>query len=173
MVWGLVPHWSNDGRNDGLLINARQEGIASKPSFRIPFRQRRCLVPADSFYEWRNEGGQKIPYRIQRKDGRLLLFAGIWDLWDGAAGPLHTFSIITTEANAEMSGLHNRMPVILSNESDQLHWLRSDKLDDLLLLVRFREDDILDMYRVSVSVNSPVHNYPGLHDPVPEPPRLF
>ncbi len=173
MVWGLVPHWSQDGRNDGLLINARAEGIAAKPSFRIPFRQRRCLVPADSFYEWRKEGRQKIPYRILRKDRRLLFFAGIWDVWEGAAAPLHTFSIITTEASREMSHLHNRMPVMLNNENDQRHWLRSDRLEDLLLLVRFPQDEVLDMYRVSTSVNSPAHNYPGLHEPVQEPPLLF
>ena len=82
MEWGLVPHWSKDGKNSGALINARAESLLEKPSFREAFRTRRCLVPADSFYEWKTlPGRQKAPYRIHSTDGQLLFMAGIWDIW--------------------------------------------------------------------------------------------
>ena len=100
--WGLVPHWSKDTKSGARLINARRESIATKPSFRIPVRKRRCLVVADSFYEWRKEADQKLPYRIALEDGKLLLFAGIWDVWRDANEEWRTFSIITTDPNREM-----------------------------------------------------------------------
>ena len=81
MEWGLVPHWSSDGKNSGKLINARSEGITSKPSFRLPIRKRRCWVLADSFYEWRKGADGKIPYRLLLKNGELMVMAGIWDVW--------------------------------------------------------------------------------------------
>ncbi len=95
--WGLIPSWSKDDKLTGKLINARVEGISTKPSFRMAIRKRRCLVIADSFYEWRREGTKKIPYRIFPKDGELLAFAGIWETW-GNDETLRTFSILTIEA---------------------------------------------------------------------------
>ena len=104
MEWGLVPHWSRDGINTGKMINARSEGIEENPSFRDPVRQHRCVVPADSFYEWRTEPGRrKIPYRILRKDGSLLFMAGIWDEWQSNNEHKKTFSIITTTPLADVS----------------------------------------------------------------------
>jgi putative SOS response-associated peptidase YedK len=99
MEWGLVPYWSADGKNTGRLINARAEGIEEKPSFREPLRSRRCLVPADSFYEWRTEpGGRKTPYRILPENDDLLFMAGIWDEWRHGDAHKRTFSIITHPA---------------------------------------------------------------------------
>ena len=173
VVWGLVPHWSNDGKNTGRLINARREGIETKSSFLIPVRKRRCLVPADSFYEWRREGVKKIPYRIFLTNGDLMLFAGVWDVWfDGDYG-LKTFSIITTDANADVAAIHNRMPVILPNADLQKQWLEADELDDALHILQTPPEGLLTMYRVSEQVNSVVNNSPDLQLEVPEPPTLF
>jgi len=173
LTWGLVPHWSNDGKNTGRLINARSEGIETKPSFRIPIRKRRCLVPADSFYEWRKEGPRKIPYRIFLKNGKLLFFAGVWDTWYKGDYGVKTFSIITTLPNAEMQALHNRMPVILQTLEEQKKWLEADDMDEVLGLLQTPPDGILSMYRVSEKLNSVLNDTPDLHCEVPQPPTLF
>lgn len=173
ITWGLVPHWSNDGKNTGRLINARREGIEGKPSFRIPVRQRRCLVPADSFYEWRREGTQKIPYRILLKSENLMMFAGLWDVWFNGDYGLKTFSIITTDANGDVADIHNRMPVILTGLENQKKWLEAEELDDILELLATPPEGMLKMYRISDLVNSVVNNSPELQEEVPEPPTLF
>jgi putative SOS response-associated peptidase YedK len=168
-----VPHWSNDGKNTGRLINARREGIETKSSFRIPIRKRRCIIPADSFYEWRREGVRKIPYRIFLKNGDLMLFAGVWDVWYSGDYGLKTFSIITTDANEEISSIHNRMPVLLTGIEEQKRWLESEDLDEILGLLQTPQDGILNRYRVPELVNSVANNSPELHYEVPEPPTLF
>lgn len=173
LTWGLVPHWSNDGKNAGRLINARREGIETKPSFRIPIRKRRCIVPADSFYEWRREGTRKIPYRITAQNGGLLFFAGVWDVWYKGDYGLKTFSIITTAPNFEMSGIHTRMPVLLTNREAQKRWLELEDLDETLAMLQTPPDGTFNMYRVSELVNSVGNNTPELHHEVPEPPTLF
>ena len=173
MTWGLIPYWSRDGKNAGKLINARSEGIASKPSFRLPIRQRRCLVLADSFYEWRRELDRKVPYRIMLKDDRLLVMAGIWDVWYKDDYAIKSFSIITTPPNKEMATIHNRMPVLLTNKESQENWLKETELNNILDMMHTPEDDILTMYRVSEEVNSVKNNSPSLHKEVPEPPTLF
>ena len=174
MLWGLVPHWSNDGTASGKLINARAEGIEEKPSFREPIRRRRCVVPADSFYEWRTEPGRrKVPYRILSKSGRLLMMAGIWDEWGHGASRLRSFSIITTGANREVSGLHDRMPLLL-DEAACRHWLEPLMLEEVLeMLVAPQADDQLQMYRVSEKLNYAGYEGADLHDPVQEDPTLF
>jgi putative SOS response-associated peptidase YedK len=112
--WGLVPSWSKGPDSRYSMINARAETIATKPAYRGPFRERRCLVPADGFYEWKAEGRLKQPYRFTLEDGGLFAFAGLWDRWlDPAATPIDTFTIIVTEPNALVRAVHDRMPVIL------------------------------------------------------------
>lgn len=174
MEWGLVPHWSSDGKNSGRLINARAEGIAEKPSFRDPVRNRRCLVPADSFYEWRTEpGGQKVPYRIFFENGDLLFMAGIWDEWRQGREHKRTFSIITTTPNQEMATLHNRMPALLVGREAQQAWLSVLPLEDTLTLLRPAPDGVLAYYRVSEKLNRPGPDSEDLHLRVPEQPTLF
>jgi putative SOS response-associated peptidase YedK len=173
ITWGLIPHWSEDGKNSGKLINARAEGIESKPSFRVPIRKRRCLVLADSFYEWRTIDHQKIPYRIQPKDGSLLIMAGIWDIWDKDGYPLKSFSIITTTPNREVSSLHNRMPVVLPTLEDCLRWLEPIETEQALAFLRPVKDGFFRVYRVSDALNSPNHNDPSLHNELPENLDLF
>lgn len=174
MEWGLVPYWSADGKNAGRLINARAEGIEEKPSFREPLRSRRCLVPADSFYEWRNEpGGRKTPYRILPENGDLLFMAGIWDEWHHGDARKRTFSIITTPPNRELAPLHDRMPALLTSADAQKAWLLPLPLDELLSQLHSAADGWLRLYRVSEKLNRPGSDSAELHEEVPEQPTLF
>ncbi len=173
ITWGLIPYWSKDGKNAGKMINARREGIESKPSFRVPLRKRRCLVLADSFYEWRKEGTQKIPYRIFMKNGDLLVMAGIWDVWYKDDYAVKSFSIITTPPNKEMSSIHNRMPVLLTNSKSYQQWLSDTSLEEVLGMLNTPPDGLLDLYRVSEKVNSVRNNSPELHQKIADPPSLF
>ena len=165
-TWGLHPFWSKDSKVTGRMINSRSEGIENKPSFRSPIRRRRCLVPADSFYEWRRQGKQKIPYRILLKNGELMVMAGIWDLWRGESGEIRSFSIITTVPNKEVAQLHDRMPVILDTPEKQEEYLFAPELDTVLALLCPPPDGALEFYRVSQDVNSPRNNGPELHERV-------
>jgi putative SOS response-associated peptidase YedK len=170
MEWGLVPHWSKDGKNSGKMINARSESVDEKPSFREPFHTRRCLVPADSFYEWRKEpDGAKTPYRIFLNSGEVLYMAGIWDEWLGK----RTFSILTTTPNAEMAQLHDRMPVILTSIAARDLWLSDTPAENLLHLLAPAEDGTLSMYRVSDKLNKPGPDGPELQQELPDVWRLF
>lgn len=171
--WGLIPYWSKEDKNTGKLINARSEGISSKPSFRVPLRKRRCLILADSFYEWRKEGKQKIPYRIFPKNGDLLVMAGIWDIWSRSGQEVKTFSIITTPPNQEMMPVHNRMPVIFNTKMEWEHWLDTLALEEILEMLKTPPNGVLEMYRVSEKVNSVRNNSPELHQKIEEPPTLF
>lgn len=168
--WGLVPFWSKDGKNTGRMINARAETLLEKPSFRKPARERRCLVVGDSFYEWRREGKQKQPFRIRLADGQPAVFAGIWEYWRDKDNPEHerlTYSIITAEPNAEMSRVHNRMPVVLAEADLRAAWLSNDLGDDdIRELLRTPPDGTLEMYAVSTEVNSVRNNGPELHEGV-------
>jgi putative SOS response-associated peptidase YedK len=171
MYWGLVPSWAKEGKPNGALINARIETILEKPSFREPFLYHRCLVPADSFYEWRNEGGVKKPFRITKADEELMFFAGIHSVWKTM---LTTFSIITTEPNAEMAEIHTRMPVILKTTEERAAWL-SDETPEATLLYMCQKppNGLLKMYRVSEKLNSVKYDGVDLHRAVPEDLTLF
>src|SRR5262249_41276153 len=112
--WGLIPSWAKDKKIGARLINARAETVAEKPAFRSAFKHRRCLIPADGFFEWKNEGGRKQPYYITLQDGGLFALAGLWEEWHSGAGEvMPSCTIITTEANEVVRPLHERMPVIL------------------------------------------------------------
>ena len=170
--WGLLPFWSKEKKITGKLINARSETIAEKPSFRTSFRRRRCWVPADSFYEWRREGKQKIPYRILPANGELLVMAGIWEIWGEGEEEIRTFSILTTEPNREIAPLHNRMPVLLTGAEAREAYLLEEDLNVVRDLLHPPPDDYLRLYRVSQQVNSPRNDTPALHQAVEEN-RLF
>ncbi len=172
-TWGLVPYWSEDGENKGRLINARKEGIAGKISFRIPIRKQRCLVLADSFYEWKKNGYTKIPYRVVPIDGDLMVMAGIWDVWQQNDRIIKSFAIITTGANREMSEYHTRMPVLLQTKAQQNAWLSDLPLENVLGMLQTPKDGSVLIYRVSEKVNFVEINTPELHDEIPEPPNLF
>ncbi|MEQ1857695.1 MAG: SOS response-associated peptidase [Longimicrobiales bacterium] len=152
LTWGLVPGWA-DEPGEGI-INARIESVAEKPSFREALDRRRCLVPADGFYEWKGVNGGKVPHWIHPASGGVISFAGIWERWSrpGAAAR-HTFAILTTEANADVAPLHDRMPVIVTAESRDA-WLDRD-LDgaEALELLRPTPRGALTSFAVSPRVN--------------------
>jgi putative SOS response-associated peptidase YedK len=157
MKWGLVPHWTKDLKGSPHPINARAEGIAEKPMFRQLLKDKRCLVPATGFYEWKKEGTRKIPFYFHKKDNSCFAFAGLYDSWQGPSGEtLRTYTIITTEANELMAPIHNRMPVILTQENE-LRWLARDTLspDEMGAILRPDTTGRLESYVVSSRVNSP------------------
>jgi putative SOS response-associated peptidase YedK len=110
--WGLIPSWAADPAIGNRLINARAETAAEKPAFRSAFRHRRCLIPADDFFEWQKTVGRKQPFYIKMKDGQPFAFAGLWERWEGGGEPVETCTILTTEANEVVRPVHDRMPVI-------------------------------------------------------------
>lgn len=163
MRWGLIPSWAKDESIGNRLINARAEGVASKPSFRSSFKRRRCLVPADGFYEWHKEGKTKTPIRVTPAKGGVVAFAGLWDRWKDAEGrDVNSFTIITTDANEQARKVHDRMPLILPGERED-DWLDPDAdakaLQEILAApVAAR----LAMTPVSTRVNSPRNDDPSL-----------
>jgi putative SOS response-associated peptidase YedK len=167
--WGLVPAWAQDPKIGHRLINARAETLAEKPAFRNALRYRRCIIPADGFYEWRKQGNRKQPYFIRHRDGKLLALAGLWEYWQGADGSeLQTCTIITTGANALIRPLHDRMPAILPDDAYE-RWLeptvqRADT-QQWLSLLRPAPDDALIAYPVSPRVNDPTYDDPQLIEP--------
>jgi putative SOS response-associated peptidase YedK len=146
MRWGLVPSWSKDPKSGPPLINARAETLASKPAFRMALSKRRCLIPADGFYEWqKGEAKTKQPFYIQLTKGRLFAFAGLWECWKGAdSSAVESCTIVTTTANSRLAELHERMPVIL-HEEDYDRWLDAKANDPAALqalLVPYPSEEI-------------------------------
>lgn len=167
MLWGLVPHWVKDRRSGHRIINARSESVDEKSAFKKPFKSRRCLIPADGFYEWKRKGnGNKVPYRFTMKDRKPFAFAGLWDRWDKGDEPLDTFTIITCGPNELMEPVHNRMPVILPETNREI-WLneRSNTEELRELLVPYDSSKMF-MYRVSNIVNSWKNDVPECTEPV-------
>lgn len=165
--WGLVPFWAKDLEMGSRLINARAETLAEKPAFKYSLARRRCLIPADGFYEWRKEGNRRIPVYIRRRDGGLFAFAGLWDEWQSPDGsPLRTCTIITTEPNALIAPIHHRMPAILKPEHETL-WLDPSLKEptQLLAVLQAYPETELEAYPVSARVNSPNHDDPSCIQP--------
>jgi putative SOS response-associated peptidase YedK len=168
--WGLIPSWAEDMKGGAKLINARAEGITERPSFREAFQKRRCLVPADGFYEWRTEGKLKQPYLIQRRDRAPFAFAGLWERWIPKTQPpepayIDSFTIVTTEANALLRPLHVRMPVILAPE-DYARWFdRGTTEAELKALLKPAPEDLLAYVPVSPRVNAAAPDDGGLIEP--------
>lgn len=166
--WGLIPFWAKEPSIGNKLINAKSETILEKPSFKGSFRNKRCLVLADGYYEWKKEK-DKIPYRITLKDNLPFAFAGIWDKWTSSDGEIvHSFSILTMASPPEMQQIHDRMPVILSRK-DEMKWLERGGDSELLDLIKPFPVRDLSAYPVSKEVNSPRNDNPELIVPVGEP----
>lgn len=152
MRWGFVPHWYDAPGDGPLLINARAETIAEKPAFKAACRTRRCLIPARGFYEWHREGGEKLPYFIERRDGAPLVMAGIWQDWQQGEVHLTSCAIVTTGANAVMAPIHHRMPVVLE-AADWGMWLGEAGVGAARLMVP-AGPGVLSAFRVAQDVNS-------------------
>lgn len=142
MRWGLLPPWYRTPNGGPLLINARAEGIAEKPAFREAVRERRCLVPADAFYEWQGEKGAKMPHVIRPRAGGLMAFAGVWQDWRGPGGVVATCAIVTCEANGVLAPIHERMPVVIA-PADFALWL-GEAGHGAARLMRPAPDDLLE-----------------------------
>jgi putative SOS response-associated peptidase YedK len=166
--WGLVPFWAKDPEIGNRLINARAETLVEKPAFKHALNRRRCLIPADGFFEWRKEGSRRTPMYIRMRDGSLFAFAGLWEEWTSPDGsPLRTCAIITVEPNSLLAPIHNRMPAILRPE-DEGTWLdmARTRAPDALALLRPYSADRMEAYPVSRRVNAPANDDPACILPV-------
>lgn len=168
--WGLVPRWANDAKIGSKMINARAETLAEKNAYKAAFRARRCIIPADGFYEWQQHPteakGKKQPYFIHHPDGEPYALAGLWELWRGPQRdqePLRSCTIITTTPNSEMAKIHDRMPVILPSSAWDT-WLDRDQHDPDLLgrLLVPAPTRVISMHPVSSEVNNVRHDGPQL-----------
>ena len=162
--WGLLPSWAKDKSMGARLINARSETVTEKPSFREAFKKRRCIIPADGFYEWKRTDGTKQPFFFRMRDESPFGFAGLWERWEGTGGEvIHSCTILTTEANEVLRPVHDRMPVILHPDDYKL-WLDGDarKLDLVREVLRPYPAEEMMGYPVGVSVNSPSNQGSGL-----------
>ncbi|SLN68238.1 Putative SOS response-associated peptidase YedK [Roseovarius litorisediminis] len=165
MRWGFLPHWYKSPSDGPLLINARAETIAEKPAFREACRTRRCLIPATGFYEWsKDEDGNRLPWYIHASDGAPIAFAGIWQVWDKGEAPVTSCAIVTTGANAAMSRIHHRMPVIVARDDWPL-WL-GEAGKGAATLMHAAPEDALEFWRVDPKVNSNRASGPELISPV-------
>jgi putative SOS response-associated peptidase YedK len=168
--WGLIPGWVKDPRSFSLLFNARGESVLDKPAFQSAMRYRRCLIPFDGFYEWRQRGKRKQPYYIRARDGRPMAFAGLWESWMGPNGEeMETAAIVTTTANLQLEPLHHRMPVILPPEAFE-PWLdhRNVDAETAAALIAPAREDLLEVYPVSDAVNRAAKDSAELIEPVEE-----
>lgn len=166
--WGLIPPWAKDEKIGYKTINARGETIAEKASFRNAYRKKRCIIPADSFYEWQRDGNNKTPINIKLKDGGLFGLAGLWESWKSPEGKLvHSCTVITTESNEIMKPIHDRMPVILKPETEKI-WLDPSIQEPEVLnqFIRPFDSEQMETFIVSNEVNSPKMNHEGLIVPV-------
>lgn len=162
--WGLIPHWAKDMKMAFSTINARSETAASKPTFRDAFKKRRCLVPADGFYEWKRDGKDKQAHLIRMKDGGLFAFAGLWSLWRSPEGEdVTSYTIMTTEPNELMKGIHNRMPVILGYDGRE-QWL--DTGADPAEVLQPCPSEWFEAFPVDKRVGNVRNNDAGLVEPI-------
>ncbi|MGH6683246.1 MAG: SOS response-associated peptidase [Pseudolabrys sp.] len=177
--WGLLPSWVKDPKSFALVINARGESVLDKPAFRAAMKRRRCLIPADGFYEWQAAGGGKRPFFIRAKSGAPLAFAGLWETWTGPNGEeMETAAIVTTRANRMLSIIHERMPAIIPPKAFDF-WLDGDAVDaaSAAALIAPAADDLLEAHEISTAVNHTANDHPTLLESViseqslPEPVR--
>jgi putative SOS response-associated peptidase YedK len=168
--WGLVPAWVKDPRGFSLLINARGESVLDKPAFRNAMRRRRCLFPADGFYEWKRDGNRKQPWFVRLKSGQPMAFAGLWETWSGPNGEeLETAAIVTTTASRSIAHIHDRMPVIVAPEAFDF-WLDPNvDARTAAAVIAPAPDAALEAYEVSSAVNRTANDSPDLLEPLREP----
>jgi putative SOS response-associated peptidase YedK len=167
--WGLIPAWAKEPAKARQPINAKSETVAELPTFRVAFRKRRCLIPADGFYEWKQEGGRKQPVYICMKDREPFAFAGLWERWEKPdQEPIDSCVLLTTEPNEQLAQVHNRMPVILDPKDYDL-WLDPDvqQPDKLLSLLRPYLSEPMTYFPVNLRVNNPRHDDPLCLEPLP------
>ena len=165
--WGLIPSWAKARKTNYSMINARAETVANKPAFRAAYRRRRCLIPADGFYEWKSSPTGKQPYYIRIDGGEVFGLAGLWEHWEGEGNVIESCTILVTAANGLMRSVHERMPVILDAEH-YASWLDVERFDAVRLaaLLQPFPEERMDMYPVSPQVNSPRNDHEGCIAPL-------
>lgn len=165
--WGLIPSWAKDTKIGSRMINARSETAASKPAFRAAFKRRRCLIPADGYYEWAKQpGGLKQPYLIHLPSQQPFAMAGLWERWiDRSGEALESFTILTTDANESVATLHHRMPVIMPREHF-VQWLDPAFVDPKRVESLLTDSPQLIAYPVSTQVNNPRNDDPSCIEPL-------
>lgn len=170
--WGFIPSWVKDPKTVSLMFNARSETAAEKPAYRNAMKRRRCLVPADGFYEWKRDGERKRPHFIRRKDAKPLAFAGLWENWTGPNGEeLETAAIVTTAANDTLKPLHDRMPVVVPPDAFDL-WLNPNADPQIAASLMIPAPaDLLEAVEVSGAVNRVANDDPALLTPASEMPE--
>jgi putative SOS response-associated peptidase YedK len=173
MQWGLIPFWASNMNSPDILYNARREGITSSVSFRIPVRQRRCLILTDSFYVWTKENNEKKPYRVTPKDGGICIMAGIWDRWNNNGNTKESCALVTTKASVELSEYTSRMPLILKDTDEAVFWLKEQNLNNLIQFMDEEKEDYLGVYRINETVNNPAFNSIDIHQRYIWSPSLF
>lgn len=166
--WGLIPFWAKDVSIGSRLINARAETVHSKPSFRAAFRQRRCLVPANGWFEWSSVGGRKQPYFIASKNARPFSIAALWESWERDGNPLETFTLITTQATSELSRIHHRQPAIVDSNDWDVWFDPSSSATSLLDLVQTPYRGPYQYHAVSTRVNNVRNNTAEILEPASE-----
>jgi putative SOS response-associated peptidase YedK len=157
--WGLVPTWSKEPKTKYSTINARIESVAEKPTYRTPFKHKRCLIPADGFYEWKVVNGHKVPHHIRMRDSSVFAFAGLWDRWESEDDSIESCTIIVMPANEVMKSIHERMPAIIAPAHYDL-WLDSRVTDkqEIMQYLTSTPSSQLTAYPVSTWVNVPKHD---------------
>lgn len=169
--WGLIPSWSKDPKIGYKMINARSETVHEKPSFRTPFKYRRCLIPNSGFYEWVKTDDGKQPYFIHLPEQEVVAFAGLWEIWNSPEGEqVWTCTILTTQANEKISSLHHRMPVILDKEAREIWLDKETESGELRMLFAPYDGNKMDYYPVSKAVNHVKNDNPTLVER-DEPPK--
>jgi putative SOS response-associated peptidase YedK len=171
--WGFIPSWVKDPKTVSLLFNARGETAIDKPAYRAAMKRRRCLIPADGFYEWQRVGEGKQPFYVRSKNGEPLAFAGLWETWTGLNGEeLETAAIVTTTANTTLAPVHDRMPVVVPPDAFDL-WLNCAEVDaqTAAALIVPAPDDLLEAYPVSSAVNRVANDEPALLELATPPPK--
>jgi putative SOS response-associated peptidase YedK len=169
--WGLVPSWAKDAKVGSRFINARRETVADKPAFRAAFARRRCLLPADGYYEWTTEGGRKTPWYLTSRDGSPLAMAGLYEIWRDPEGQLlWTATVMTTEAADDAGHIHDRTPLLVP-KNDWARWLDSELPDPGADLLVAATSGVLDAWRVGAAVGNVRNNGPELPHPVADEPE--
>jgi putative SOS response-associated peptidase YedK len=173
MRWGLTPAWVKDPREFSLLINARGETAMEKPSFKNAMKYRRCLIPADGFYEWKADGTRKRPYAIMARHGGPIAFAGLWETWMGPNGEeVDTAAIVTTQASPDITHIHHRMPVVIDPQ-DFDAWIDNLNFDarEASTLIRAAPEGFFECVEVSTAVNKVANDTPDLLTPITDAQR--
>ena len=171
MRWGLIPAWSKNELYGSKMINARIETVTTKPSFKNLIPKYRCIVLSDGYYEWKQSGGIKVPFFIQKKDGGLMLFAGLWTTWSMSSKKVFTYTILTTKAQENISAIHDRMPALI-NKSEAEMWINLDNKFSEVERELTDNDKMLNYYQVSDFVNKPSNNSVACISPFKAPASL-